>query len=285
MTPTTIIFTDLDGTLLDSATYSFEAAREALNELRAREVSLILVSSKTRAEIESIRVRLCNHHPFIVENGGAIFIPKGYFDGPVDGATVRGEYEVVELGMPYARLRASLKDIEQALGIRLRGFGDMTESEIARRTGLSEMEAVLAKQREYDEPFLIDAPPVPSSHTERKLDRIADVRRESAARGLRCTSGGLFHHLTGDNDKGRACRLLIDRYRQRSAATRERLLTVAVGDSVNDLSMLLAVDRPILVRKPDGSHDPEVRAPNIILAPNAGPIGWNQAVLEVLAAL
>lgn len=275
MKPTMIVFTDLDGTLLDSATYSFDAAGEALNELRAREVPLIVVSSKTRAEIESIRVRLRNHHPFIVENGGAMFIPKGYFDRPVDGATVHGEYEVVRLGVPYARLRASLKDIEQALGIRLRGFGDMTESDIARRTGLSEAEAALAKQREYDEPFIIDAPPV----------RLENVRCESAARGLRCTSGGLFHHLTGDNDKGRACRLLIDCYRQRSAAARERLLTVAVGDSANDLSMLLAVDRPILVRKPDGSYDPEVRAPNIILAPGTGPIGWNQAVREVLAGL
>lgn len=275
MKPTMIVFTDLDGTLLDAATYSCDAAGEALNELRAREVPLIVVSSKTRAEIESIRVRLRNHHPFIVENGGAIFIPTGYFDGPVDGATVRGEYEVVELGMPYVRLRAGLKDIQQALGVRLRGFGDMTASEIAQRTGLSEAEATLAKQREYDEPFIIDAP---STH-------LGNIHRECAARGLRCTSGGLFHHLTGDNDKGRACRLLIDCYRQRSAAARERLLTVALGDSANDLSMLLAVDQPILVRKADRSYDPEVRAPNIILAPSPGPVGWNQAVLEVLAGL
>ncbi|TKS59493.1 MAG: mannosyl-3-phosphoglycerate phosphatase [Nitrospira sp.] len=270
-----IVFTDLDGTLLDGTSYSFDAAREAMAELRAHEIPLVLVSSKTRAEIEPIRLQLQNDHPFIVENGGGIFIPKGYFDGPVEGATVRGEYEVVELGIPYARLRASLKEIQHALGIPLRGLGDMTELEIAQRTGLSKAEAVLAKQREYDEPFIIDGP----------LFQIEDVRRESAEHGLRCTSGGLFHHLTGEHDKGQACRLLIDCYRHRSTAMGERVITVAVGDSANDLSMLLAVDRPILVQKPNGSYDPEVRVPNIILAPSTGPVGWNKAVLEILAGL
>ena len=55
-----VVFTDLDGTLLDKKTYSFEAAREALTELRARNIPLIVVSSKTRAEIEPIRLELRN---------------------------------------------------------------------------------------------------------------------------------------------------------------------------------------------------------------------------------
>jgi len=141
------VFTDLDGTLLDAVTYSFDAARPALDALRVRRVPLVLVSSKTRAEIEPLRFRVELLHPFIVENGGAVFIPKEYFDGPVPWAQVRGTLQVIELGAPRAKLRAALKEIEQAVGCRLRGFGDMSAEEIGERTGLSHSEAALAKWR------------------------------------------------------------------------------------------------------------------------------------------
>ena len=77
--PISIIFSDLDGTLLDSVDYSFAAALPALEAIRTQDVPLILCSSKTRAEIEVYRQRLNNEHPFITENGGGIFIPQDYF--------------------------------------------------------------------------------------------------------------------------------------------------------------------------------------------------------------
>jgi mannosyl-3-phosphoglycerate phosphatase len=64
-----LIFTDLDGTLLDSS-YSFNDALPALDLIRERAIPLIICSSKTRAEIEHYRKRLDNRHPFISENGG-----------------------------------------------------------------------------------------------------------------------------------------------------------------------------------------------------------------------
>jgi predicted mannosyl-3-phosphoglycerate phosphatase (HAD superfamily) len=50
-----VIFTDLDGTLLDDSSYSFEPAHEALAEVRIRKIPLILCTSKTRAEKEAWR--------------------------------------------------------------------------------------------------------------------------------------------------------------------------------------------------------------------------------------
>ncbi len=153
-----LVLTDLDGTLLDPASYSFEAAAEALTTLRDRGIPLLLVSSKTRAEIESIRLSLNNHEPFIVENGGGLHIPTGLFEFPLEGAVLRGPYQVIESGTSYAELRKALKDIEGAVGRPLRGFGDMSVEEIGERTGLSAQEARLAKQREYDEPFVLEGP-------------------------------------------------------------------------------------------------------------------------------
>ena len=73
-----VIFSDMDGTLLDSK-YSFRDAEKALDLIKKKKVPLILSSSKTRAELELYRKKMRNRHPFIVENGGAIFIPKNYF--------------------------------------------------------------------------------------------------------------------------------------------------------------------------------------------------------------
>ncbi len=266
--PQMIVFTDLDGCLLDANTYAFEAAAPALEALRTSRIPLILTSSKTRAEIEALRSQLNHSEPFIAENGGGLFIPKGFFPFPLEGSALRGPYQVVEFGIPYARLRSALKEIEQAVGYEIRGFGDMPPEEVAARTGLSYAEAVLAKQRQYDEPFVIEGPPA----------RIEGVQHEIEARGLRCTRGGRFYHLMGDSDKGAACRYLIQCYRRQHG----ELLTVAIGDSLNDLTMLAAVDRPFLVKQPDGSYEEEIRLPKLVRVSGAGPVGWSEAVLEML---
>lgn len=274
--PQIVVLTDLDGSLLDHATYSFEAAREALAMLQERAIPLVIVSSKTRAEIEPLRARLHDADPFVVENGGALFIPKGYFDFPVKWAQVHGDYQVIELGAPCARLRAALIEIGQTVGYRLKGFGDMPVAEIAERTGLSHAEAGLAKQREYDEPFIIEG-------IEDRAPLVHEIHCQAEARGLRCTRGGRFYHLTGNSDKGRACGILIDCYRQQQDHAGGALVTVGIGDSLNDLPMLAMVDRPVLVQRPDGSYDPEVPLPNLIRAPGIGPTGWNAALLHLLS--
>lgn len=267
-----IIFTDLDGTLLDAATYSYQEAQETLELLRGRDVPLILASSKTRAEIEPLRYELRNQHPFIVENGGALFVPKGYFTIPLKDAVLRGPYQVIEFGASYPVLRAALIDIVRDSGVPLRGFGDMSAEEVAERTGLTVAAAALAKQREYDEPLALEGP----AELIERLDGLVQTR------GFRLLRAGRFLHLSGATDKGTACRYLIETYKQAAEQKGDRLLTVGLGDSLNDLPMLAEVNRPILVQKPDGSYDSRIRLPQLALAPAPGPAGWNRAVLELL---
>ena len=83
-----LIFTDLDGSLLDHNTYSFAPAAELLLELEQQQIPVIPVTSKTRAEVMALRQTLHNEHPFIIENGAAICIPKQYFPNCPEGAVV-----------------------------------------------------------------------------------------------------------------------------------------------------------------------------------------------------
>lgn len=267
-----VVFSDLDGTLLDSSTYSFEAAREALEELRARSIPLVVVSSKTQAEIEPLRSRLHNEHPFIVENGGAVVIPATYFPFEIDAATAHDQYVLVEMGTSYSVLRRALKEIEKELGLELRGYGDMSIEEVVRRTGLSRPEAQLAMRRRYDEPFVVEDDRCP----------LEALTQAITARGLRWTRGDRFHHLMGIQDKGQAVHYLIQCYRRRADHLRTRVITVGIGNSLNDLPMLTAVEQPILVQQPGGLYERDSELPGLIFAPGPGPIGWNRAVLSLL---
>lgn len=267
----TIIFTDLDGTLLDES-YSFAEAREALDTVNDLDIPLILCSSKTRKEIEHYRDRLGNAHPFISENGGGIFIPLGYFpdESIIDRfspETDKEGYRVIALGTPYAELRRVLGELRRE-GFDITGFGDLSPDELAVTTGLPRNEAILCQERDFDEPFLFNG-------DENQRNALYQAIR---SRGL-FTTQGVFHHLLGDNDKGRAVRILSELYRIRFGP----ITTIALGDSPNDLPMLQSVDIPVAVQRPDGRHHPALELSNLFRVAKIGPAGWNSAVLELLA--
>lgn len=267
-----VLFTDLDGTLLDEQSYSAAAAGEALEEIERRHVPLIFCTSKTRAEVEVLRRKLGNAHPFITENGAGIFVPQGYFPMAIPRATAVGRYHRIALARPYEEIVEELDQLAADTGMAVVGFHHMTEKEVARNTGLSLGEAKLALMREFDEPFFF------AGATERAERAFAEQAR---SRGLQLSQGGRFWHLSSGSDKGRAVRELVRLYR---TAWRTRFRAVAIGNSENDLPMLVAVDVAILLPERSGELNAEVfsRLPAVQRGPAPGPEGWNQTILELL---
>ena len=263
--PERLIFTDLDGTLLERESYSWKAAEPALERAEKAGIPVIFCTSKTRAEIEFYRKQIRNRHPFIPENGGAVYIPRGYFrHDPPDTRKTR-KYLIIELGRPYRELREALKAM-QTKGLKVRGFGDMSVLELRKLSGLSPREAYLARKREYDEPFILENP----KQEPRALDMIKKL-------GLQCSRGTRFYHILGNNDKGLAVKILTDIYQQEADRP---LVTAGLGDSPNDFSMLRAVHIPYLVKGPDGRYTS--RSPAFARADGIGPEGWNSAVLKFI---
>lgn len=266
-TPKIIIFTDLDGTLLDRNTYSFESAEPALNRIRMNGIPLILSSSKTRAEIELYRKRLENDHPFVSENGGGVFVPKNYFSFPFPYDRELEEYFVLELGTYYPVIIEVLESIKSETGIKIKGFFDLTEEELTSLCGLSLKEAEFAKKREYDEPFIIEG-------GEREVEI---VKRKIEEKGMNYVWGGKFHHILGKNDKGKAVEILKELYENEFFS----ISIVGVGDSLNDLPMLLAVDHPVFLK---GREDHALKIPlkiqNLIMVEGTGPQAWNDVILS-----
>lgn len=245
-----VIFSDLDGTLLDHHTYSFEAALPMVAALKASDIPLVIVTSKTKNEVIRLQKLLQIDHPFIVENGAGIIIPK------------EGSYEVIALGYGYDYVREAFERYAQSVDIH--GFFDMTLEEIMEHTQLPKQQASDSKIRLFTEPFIMRDP----SQLE-KLEAMAEKD------DLQIVKGGRFYHLiTKGQDKAKA----IQAMRLYFEGRREKhFQTLALGDSENDRSMLQSVDIPILIPHPDGTFMP-CRIPNLIRAPFPGPKGWNIAL-------
>jgi mannosyl-3-phosphoglycerate phosphatase len=263
-----LVLTDLDGTLLDHDSYSFSAAQPALQRLRQLHIPVIPVTSKTLAELQPLMRALENPHPCIAENGGLIAIPPHYFRGLEDCELASG-YRVIRLSAAYADILNSAHRLRAEQGFRFRGFGDMDAAEIAARTDLTPAQAQRAKRRLSTEPLLwLDS--------DAALKRFRDAL---AASGLQLVRGGRFWHLMGAHDKASAVQRLCEHYRANGL---RRFVTVALGDSPNDIAMLRAADIPVVIRSQAGDclAVPERRRVLCSELPGAG--GWNQMMLGIL---
>ena len=262
-----VVFSDLDGTLLDHDTYSYTPAKPALDQMRDLQVPLVLCSSKTRAEMTPLHAELGLSAPFIAENGGGVFAPPDCRISGGEAWSDAGEgWRVLEIGLPIDEVRQRAQDILSRL--KLKGFGELRNRDVAKLTGLSKAQATLARSREFNEPIM---PPTDEAQAQELITAAEEA-------GLQVTRGGRFWHLLGGGDKGKAVRLLKVLYAKRDP----EMLSMALGDAPNDLPMLEAVERPVLVARPDGSHA-DLALEGLIREPLAGPAGFNHAVLATLS--
>ena len=248
-----IIVSDLDGTLLDHSSYSYAAARPALNELQRRNIPLILNTSKTRAELADILADIGLRTPYIVENGSAIY---------------SADHDLIStLGASRTALISVLAAARQA-GFSFTAYSDMNTSDLVEHTGLTQIQAEQSLQREYTEPLLW-------RDSEQALE---SFRHFVQAQNLQCVQGGRFLHIMGNCDKGMAMRELIQRCYPHTSGP-----VVALGDSENDRAMLEQADIAVVVRS--ARHEPlKISGQGrVIITEATGPQGWCDAILAILA--
>lgn len=281
-----LVYTDLDGSLLDHHDYGFEPAREIIECLNREGIPWLLNTSKTLAELLSLRETLHNQHPMIVENGGGIVIPEAY---PLLNSALFAN-SLLENSLPNTSLSEATSD-NHASGFRLKtigtnrsdilallgplhqrfsftGFSNMTAAELCEVTGLSSSQAEQALKREFSEPLLW-------RDSEEKLAQFQQIINRHSLQLLR---GGRFIHVIGNSDKGNAMNWLTALYR----ASNHQLKTVALGDGENDVAMLEAADLPVLIRSPV-HPPPRVQHANVTYTQLCGPAGWREALEALLA--
>jgi len=268
-----LIFTDLDGTLLNHEDYSFNDALPTLERIRNAGIPLILTTSKTRRETEHLQKELGIDDPFIVENGAAIYFPPKYTGFFLEDFRQEPPFrvmDVIQLGISYDRIRSFIDEIRDQF--KIRGFGDMSVHEISEITGLSPGRSEFARTREYTEPFIMNH--------DKDIHALQDL---AAERGIKITKGGRFHHMTGIyQDKGEAVKIVRNIFDRKKG---EKHLAIGIGDNINDIPMLNNVDVPVLMPHPLKGHHIDISFPGLVKAGETGSKGWNKVIGRLLDGL
>lgn len=252
-----IVFSDLDGTLLDHSSYSFDPAREALAALKESGAILVLASSKTATEISELRTQMgFEHCPAIVENGAGILEPGTFIN--------TGSNET------YGNLIDALNQLPAELRQQYTGFSDLSTEQVAELTGLTEEAAARAKQRGFSEPGTWHG-------SDEDLQHFLAHLAES---GISARSGGRFLTLSHGKTKADQMFALASRFAPAPIA--------ALGDAPNDIEMICAANFGVIINNTHGNGIPHLRGEatgTIVRTEHEGPTGWNRAILDILTKL
>jgi mannosyl-3-phosphoglycerate phosphatase len=276
-----LIFSDIDNTLLQSYiikegeiyhTEEYGEIKEIVQRLRKNHIPLILCSSKTRVEQEKIRKFLEIKDPFIVENGGAIYIPENYF--PIDleelGLSINriDKNLVIELGKSYNRIIETLQEIREISSIEFIAVHDLSLPELARKVGITINDAKLMASREYSETVL-----------EININELDNLKKILNHRGLRILQGTRYNTISSLHDKGSAISILKKLYAMKFE--KEHIESIGIGDALNDIPMFENVDKPFLVRNIQNSYTP-MKINNLTRVIGIGQTGWKEIILKYI---
>ncbi len=262
MLPTTtrlILFTDLDGCLLNKHDYDWSPAASTLKTLRQRQIPVVMNSSKTVPEMSQLSDELgLAGSTFISENGSVIRWGR-------EPGSQEGEIEIV--GASRDRILTVLGNLKAQF--RFRSFVDLGLVGVIKATQLSGDKAQMALDRRGTEPLLWD---------DTEAHRV-EFERALHGHQLTLTKGGRFWHVAGQTSKGKGMLAVAKRLFGSKPGT-----IAAIGDSPIDQSMLDLANVPIGIPTSAGLGV-KVVPPHGIVASQQGAAGWAEAVEQLLARI
>jgi mannosyl-3-phosphoglycerate phosphatase len=270
-----VVVTDIDDSLLEPGALALPSERAALDFLSVRGIPLVINSSRTHAEIERIQETLRLLTPSISEHGSALFIPPGSFPSIPDRAARAVGGHVIEFGRPYHEVVDAVRAASRELGMEIVGFADLTIEDAARELGVTDVEAQLAKLREYTELIRI------ADETDSRRSHLFNALRR---RGLRCWPTGRHHLVTATRDRTESLLTLKALWRD---AWGEPPCIVGFGNSEDDVTWLRHADIAVIVQNDHAGVDPRIlsKLPTARVSPRPGRLGWSDAIFECVAGL
>ena len=221
-----LVFTDLDGTLLDRR-YDLEAAAAAMDSLHDLGCICIPASSKTYDEMVALNKFRKFPSPCIFENGAGLFWPSSA--------------EPESLGRCANEIHDLLDHIRDEHRFGFRTFRDIGCDELCEITGLDHSGAIAAKARTGSMPLLWE-------DSEQAQDTFHEIL---GFIGLQIVRGGLFHTVLDKScSKAVGMKTIVEHFQRGE----HRPALVACGDAENDLNMLHCADFALIFPGSDGQY-------------------------------
>lgn len=259
-----IVFTRLDPLLSELEANDLAFIKTTISKLRSRNIPLVLVTDKTRVEVEAWQQQFELHSPFIVEQGSGIFIPQANRNFNPSATIAIDNYYLYQLGCSYTEARAALKAVQEEINKILRGFGDMDEKNIQPLIGSSQSAARKAKAREFSEYFI----------TPNRLE-IKELQHVATEYNFKIVPGDRLSLILGAGaDEIAAIKWLIECF------TGEDIRTIGLGSIVDDLNLLETVDIPIVIPTFEGIPS-YFSDRNWQTTSNSGIEGWAEALSNI----
>jgi mannosyl-3-phosphoglycerate phosphatase len=265
-----LVFSDLDGTLLDHHSYSFLPALPMLKKLHSANIPVIPNTSKTFAELTELRRQLDLDGPFIVENGAAVYIPISYFSTQPKDTKSKDGFWVKEFTLPREHWLSIIEKLKAEFANEFNHFSNMSNKEIIAATGLSPKEARLATTRQYSEPILWFGSDSAKNKFVKAIEKL----------GVTPLQGGRFLHVSGKCGKGQAMVWLTQQFQIESGA--QHCASIALGDGQNDVAMLEAADIAIRILSPANPPPTIKKQTDVYTSKAYGPIGWAECLEKII---
>ena len=251
------IVSDVDGTLMDHS-YNLNPAKETIKILQKLFIPVILCTSKTAAEVKVIRKELNLTDPYIVENGAAIY-----------GESLKKVNGKIILGEKYETLEDILDFISKEIDYKLIPLNNLTDQEATELTGLRGNSLTLMRDRHWSMPFLN-----PPSCLENSINSCCKKLKVNIFKGNR-----MSHLLSKNSNKGKAINAL------KKYSNNKNIQIIGLGDSPNDLPLLLNSDIRVVIPGIDGPNLDlldQLKDFEFILASEPNGYGWKNEINKLL---
>ena len=186
------LFSALEDVLINSHTFKWDSAREILNQAYLEQIPWMVWSHWTVQEVIYFRGQLGLVDPFIAENGGALYIPFGYFDFEVNTVQREG-HEIIENGLKAEFLREFLEDFRRENKLPLKFADEFSVQEFAEMARIPYHVAGFRQNSLYSIAFYVE--PYASGNWEKELFQQAQNR------GIIIRKDGLIYTAVGNNDE------------------------------------------------------------------------------------
>ena len=258
-----LIFTDLDGSLLNHSNFEFYTIKPFILKCLRNNIRIIPNTSKTKNEVEFFSEQLGVDIPFIVENGSAIHnldLVCSHFDKNIKSLILsRTANEIFEIFNNKVPL--SLRN--QCLFLK-----DMNASKQSKVLGLNGEQLTSALNRLYSIPLIFNGP------IEIKNELISIFNDLD----IKLHEGGRVINICDNCSKGDAMKIILKKMEN----IKKKYHSIVIGDSPNDISMLALSNQPCVVPLPNQENLKKIKLKKVIRANQVAPDGWKEVVLKSL---
>jgi D-glycerate 3-kinase len=214
-------------------------------------IPAVWVTSRSRLQFDEPRRKNGHTHPFIAEDGCAVYLPEDYFHlRPESVASKQQKASTLRLGrftcLPMAEIlpaaTETLETLSEDTGVPVVTLRSLSPRELAQNTNLPQHEADLARQRDFDEVFFF------AGVSDEDIERFV---AEGRIRKLQFRQHGVFWSVAIGASVERCIRELSKLY---DRALRYHAHTVGIATSDLGPGLFPFCERAILLTEKDSER-------------------------------